>query len=43
MEISLQVAKAPKNDEKTRKEDILMTCAFTMVSPIYDNIYIHLS
>ncbi|MCJ1428410.1 hypothetical protein MMC29_006320 [Sticta canariensis] len=32
MEISLQVAKAPKNDEKTRKEDILMTCAFTMVS-----------
>lgn len=32
MEISLQVAKAPENDEKPRKEDILMTCAFTMVS-----------
>lgn len=36
MEISLQVAKAPENDQKPTKEDILMTCAFTMVSPIYE-------
>ena len=32
MEISLQVAKAPLNGAKVKKEDILMTCAFTMVS-----------
>ncbi|KAL9635531.1 MAG: hypothetical protein Q9164_003394 [Protoblastenia rupestris] len=32
MEISLQVAKAPKKDQQVKKEDILMTCAFTMVS-----------
>ncbi|MCJ1336803.1 hypothetical protein MMC09_002081 [Bachmanniomyces sp. S44760] len=32
MEISLQIAKAPKDDTKVQKEDILMTCAFTMVS-----------
>ena len=32
MEISLQVAKAPANGAKIRKEDVLMTCAFTMVS-----------
>lgn len=35
MEISLQVAKAQENDENSAKEDILMTCAFTMVSLIY--------
>lgn len=35
MEISLQVAKAQENDENPAKEDILMTCAFTMVSLIY--------
>lgn len=34
MEVSLQVAKASENDEKPTKDDILMTCAFTMVSPI---------
>lgn len=32
MEISLQVAKAPEEGAKVKKEDILMTCAFTMVS-----------
>lgn len=31
MEISLQVAKAPKEGERTKEEDILLTCAFTMV------------
>jgi len=32
MEISLQVAKAPETVAKVKKEDILITCAFTMVS-----------
>ncbi|KAH8697217.1 putative acyl-CoA thioester hydrolase [Talaromyces proteolyticus] len=32
MEISLQVAKAPVNGEKVKSEDLLITCAFTMVS-----------
>lgn len=32
MEISLQVAKAPKEGAEIKKEDILVTCAFTMVS-----------
>ncbi|KAL1968816.1 hypothetical protein VTN77DRAFT_1177 [Rasamsonia byssochlamydoides] len=32
MEISLQVAKAPANGEKVKPEDVLITCAFTMVS-----------
>lgn len=32
MEISLQVAKAPAKGEKVGKEDVLITCAFTMVS-----------
>ena len=32
MEISLQVAKAPEKGAKVKKEDVLMTCAFTMVS-----------
>lgn len=32
MEISLQVAKAPGKGDKVSKDDILMTCAFTMVS-----------
>ncbi|KAK4696775.1 acyl-coenzyme A thioesterase 9, partial [Lecanoromycetidae sp. Uapishka_2] len=32
MEISCQVAKAPEKGAEVRKEDILMTCAFTMVS-----------
>ncbi|CAF9920726.1 MAG: hypothetical protein HETSPECPRED_004344 [Heterodermia speciosa] len=32
MEISLQVAKAPKEGSQVQKEDVLMTCAFTMVS-----------
>lgn len=32
MEISLQVAKAPEEGSAVNKEDILMTCAFTMVS-----------
>lgn len=32
MEISLQVAKAPEEGSVVNKEDVLMTCAFTMVS-----------
>ena len=32
MEISLQVAKAPADGENVKKEDVMMTCAFTMVS-----------
>lgn len=32
MEISLQVAKAPKTGATVNEEDVLMTCAFTMVS-----------
>lgn len=31
MEISLQVAKVPKDGAQVQKEDVLMTCAFTMV------------
>ncbi|KAG9249039.1 acyl-coenzyme A thioesterase 9 [Calycina marina] len=32
MEISLQVATAPKEGESAKESDVLMTCAFTMVS-----------
>lgn len=32
MEISLQVAKAPEKGTEVKREEILMTCAFTMVS-----------
>lgn len=32
MEVSLQVAKATPEGQKTRPEDVLITCAFTMVS-----------
>jgi acyl-coenzyme A thioesterase 9 len=32
MEVSLQVAKAPKEGEKVEDGDILMSCAMTMVS-----------
>ncbi|CAO1600983.1 hypothetical protein XANCAGTX0491_004653 [Xanthoria calcicola] len=32
MEISIQVAKAPERGASVQKEDVLMTCAFTMVS-----------
>ncbi|KAL8733351.1 MAG: hypothetical protein Q9166_002175 [cf. Caloplaca sp. 2 TL-2023] len=32
MEISIQVAKAPEEGASVQKEDVLMTCAFTMVS-----------
>lgn len=32
MEISLQVAKVPEKGADVKKEDVLMTCAFTMVS-----------
>lgn len=31
MEISLRVAKAPEKGQEVKKEDVLMTCAFTMV------------
>ncbi|KAK4549858.1 hypothetical protein LTR36_005159 [Oleoguttula mirabilis] len=32
MEISLQVAKAPKDGDKVKKEDVMITCQCTMVS-----------
>ncbi|KAF2759809.1 Thioesterase/thiol ester dehydrase-isomerase [Pseudovirgaria hyperparasitica] len=32
MEISLQVARAPKDGEKVKDEDVLLHCTFTMVS-----------
>lgn len=32
MEVSLQVAKAPAEGEKVKEEDVLLTCAMTMVS-----------
>lgn len=32
MEVSLQVAKAPAEGEVVRAEDVLITCAFTMVA-----------
>lgn len=32
MEISLQVAKAPKEGQKAKPEDVLLNCTFTMVS-----------
>jgi acyl-CoA hydrolase len=31
MEVSLQVAKAPEEGQVVKNEDVLMTCAFTMV------------
>lgn len=34
MEVSLQVAKAPKEGEEVQEEDVLMTCAFTMVNSL---------
>jgi len=38
MEVSLQVAKAPEEGDSVKEDDILMTCAFTMVwtlTPLY--------
>ncbi|ETN40252.1 uncharacterized protein HMPREF1541_04528 [Cyphellophora europaea CBS 101466] len=32
MEVTLQIAKAPENDQMVKPEDVLMTCAMTMVS-----------
>ncbi|KAF2745685.1 Thioesterase/thiol ester dehydrase-isomerase [Sporormia fimetaria CBS 119925] len=32
LEITMQVAKAPKDGQEVKKEDILINCAFTMVS-----------
>ena len=32
LEITMQVAKAPKKGEKVKDEDVLINCAFTMVS-----------
>lgn len=32
MEIQMQVAKAPAKGELVKSDDVLMTCAFTMVS-----------
>lgn len=39
MEISLQVAKAPEKGEEVKEEDILLTCAFTMVTFLYFHAY----
>ena len=38
MEVSLQVAKAPLKGSAVKEEDILMTCAFTMVRllPVFE-------
>ncbi len=42
MEVSLQVAKAPKEGETVQENDILMTCAFTMVFlHMPQKVYIH--
>ena len=45
MEISIQVAKVPENGAEVRKEDTLMTCAFTMVSfaPLVRYSYIQMT
>lgn len=32
LEITMQVAKAPKEGEEVKEEDVLINCAFTMVS-----------
>lgn len=32
VEVSLQVAKAPAKGQQVKEEDVLITCAFTMVS-----------
>ena len=32
MEVSLQIAKAPENNTPVKSDDVLLTCAFTMVS-----------
>jgi acyl-coenzyme A thioesterase 9 len=32
LEITMQVAKAPKEGQPIKKEDVLINCAFTMVS-----------
>ena len=39
MEISLQVAKAPEEGKEAKEEDILLTCAFTMVGHLIKCIY----
>lgn len=42
MEISLQVAKAPKEGETVKDEDVLMTCAFTMVRSSIITFILHI-
>jgi acyl-CoA hydrolase len=42
MEVSLQVAKAPEEGQKVKEEDILMTCAFTMVDLVINSCFISL-
>jgi acyl-coenzyme A thioesterase 9 len=32
MEITMQVAKVPKDGQETKDEDVLINCTFTMVS-----------
>lgn len=36
MEVSLQVAKAPEDGSTAGEQDVLMTCAFTMVKHKFD-------
>lgn len=39
MEVSLQVAKAPEQGKEVEEDDILMTCAFTMVTLFHNAFY----
>lgn len=43
MEISLQVAKAPEEGKEVKEEDILLTCAFTMVCRLSAYVYTSLT
>ena len=43
MEVSLQVAKASAEGHAAKEEDILMTCAFTMVHRSYHKFTSHFS
>ena len=40
MEIQMQVAKAPAKGEQVKGEDVLMNCAFTMVSHVPRLFYV---
>ncbi len=40
MEIQMQVAKAPAKGEQVKSDDVLLTCAFTMVSQVLLFFYV---